>query len=224
MASETHEHHVAAEVHGRYLVDAGAGGAGAPRLVGFHGYGEDAAAHLAALRRIPGAGGWLCAAIEALHPFYTKRGEVVASWMTKRDRERAIEDNVRYVAAAVADLGARYGRGPLVFAGFSQGVAMAYRAAAGSGHASAGLIALAGDVPPDVAARPGLSLPPVLVGRGSEDAWYDQAKMDADLAVLAGLGVEVTTCVFPEGHVWGADFLVAAGAFLERVAASAVGP
>jgi hypothetical protein len=40
-------------VHGRYLYE----DRGADRLlVGFHGYGEDAAAHLEQLRQIPGIG------------------------------------------------------------------------------------------------------------------------------------------------------------------------
>src|SRR5262245_47905561 len=88
--------------------------------------------------------GWLLASIEALHRFYTKRGDVVATWMTKQDRELEIADNTAYVWSVV-DTVRRGGqrRRPLVFVGFSQGVAMAYRAAA-SGECN-GLIVLAGD-------------------------------------------------------------------------------
>ena len=56
---------------------------------------------------------------------------------------------------------------PLVFLGFSQGVAMAFRGAADEAPRCAGIIALGGDVPPDVRARE-TSLPPVLLGRGQQ--------------------------------------------------------
>ena len=80
MSEGVRERSIAATVHGTYLVQAPAeAGAGpAPLVVGFHGYGERAADHLAALRRIPGADRWLLCAIQALHPFYKKTGEVVA--------------------------------------------------------------------------------------------------------------------------------------------------
>jgi dienelactone hydrolase len=83
--------------------------------------------------------------------------------MTSQDRELAIADNVAYVRNVVAQFPAAR---RIVFAGFSQGVAMAYRAAAAI--PTTAVIALGGDVPPDVipVAR---SLPPVLVGRGVRD-------------------------------------------------------
>ena len=220
---DVEESWIAAITHGRYLVHRGDAGDGAPLLVGFHGYGENADRHLEKLRRIEGADGWLLCAIGALHPFYnTKTGEVIDSWMTSRGREQAIVDNVGYVARTVAEVRRRYRTSNrLVFAGFSQGVAMAYRATAASGHPCHGLISLAGDVPPDVAANgqglPRGGLPPVLVGRGTEDTWYSEEKMDADLAALEELGADVTTCVFEGGHDWTPDFYAAAGAFLRRV-------
>lgn len=218
--------HVAARVHGRYLVELAATEAADGLLVGFHGYGEDAAAHLAQLRRIPGVERWHRAGVQALHPFYTRAGEVVASWMTKQDRELAIEDNVRYVASVVEALTRELGEpARLVFAGFSQGVAMTWRAAAGNGRPCHGVIALAGDVPPEVRepAAGGTAGPlpaglPVLLGRGTEDSWYTEGKMEADLEVLAAHRADVETCVFEDGHVWAEEFLSAAGRFLERVA------
>ena len=215
---DVEESWIATITHGRYLVHRGDAGEGAPLLVGCHGYGENADRHMQKLREIEGAEGWLLCAVGALHPFYnTKTGEVIDSWMTSRGREQAIIDNVSYVSRVVAEMKRRYRPSSrLVFAGFSQGVAMAYRAAAGSGFHCDGLISLAGDVPPDVAAA-GAHLPPVLVGRGTEDAWYSESKMDADLAALAELGAEVETCVFEGGHDWTPDFYARAGAFLKRV-------
>jgi hypothetical protein len=54
-----------------------------PLLVGFHGYGENAVTHLDAVQRIPGVDRWLIAAVQALHPFYTRDQRVVANWMTR---------------------------------------------------------------------------------------------------------------------------------------------
>jgi hypothetical protein len=56
---------------------------------------------MTALHRIPDVSHWLLVAVQALHPFYTKSERVVASWMTREDRELAIADNLAYVAAVV---------------------------------------------------------------------------------------------------------------------------
>ena len=68
-------------------------------------------------------------------PLYnSKTGEVVASWMTKLDRVEAIADNTRYAGAVLEKVRAELGVAPpIVFVGFSQGTAMAYRAALGAG-------------------------------------------------------------------------------------------
>lgn len=200
-------------------------GEAAGLLVGFHGYAETAEDHLEQLGRIPGADAWHRVAVQALHPFYTRAGQVVAGWMTRLDRELAMEDNLRYVAAVVGRLAARFpGVHRLVFSGFSQGVAMAYRAAAGCGRPCHGLVALAGDVPPDVAGRPLPGFPPVLLGRGTGDEWYTEEKMTADLEVLGRHGIEVNSHVFEGGHVWEESFLAATGDFLGRLATGAATP
>jgi predicted esterase len=187
-----------------------------PLIVGFHGYAETAEEHLAALRSLPGIDGWHRCAVQALHPFYRgKTGEVVASWMTRFDRELAIADNVHYVAEAVARVrGELETREPLVYVGYSQGAAMAYRAAAGAGHRCQGLLALGGDVPPELAGADLSSLPRVLIGRGSDDPWYSEEKLRSDAALLEGKGVGVEVCRFPGGHEWSDAFYRAAGLFL----------
>jgi predicted esterase len=217
---ETTLHHIAALTHGRYLLRLPSG---TPRglIVGFHGYAETAEDHLAALLEIPGARDWVLCSVQGLHPFYRGRtGEVVAGWMTRLDRQLAIDDNVRYVASVTARLRREHPQGPLVFAGFSQGVAMAYRAAAGSGVPSQGLIALAADVPPDVAERDLSGFPQVLLGRGTDDEWYSEEKMSRDLAALERRGVPHESCVFAGGHEWHPEFLARAGDFLARLASS----
>ncbi len=154
MESEALLRTIEATVHGRYIVQVPQKTGPWPALFSFHGYGEDAAANLGAALRIPEAADWLVVAVQALHPFYTKNERIVASWMTRQDRELAIADNIAYVRSVVDAVAREFPVTSLiVFAGFSQGVAMAYRAAA---HVSSGgVIALAGDVPPDVATREG---------------------------------------------------------------------
>jgi predicted esterase len=141
--------------------------------------------------------------------------------MTSLDREQAIRDNVAYVHAVVTELRDTSAPDtPLVYAGFSQGVAMAYRAAFGAPHRCDGLIALAGDVPPGLQIMAADRCPPVLLGCGRDDSWYTQAKLRADLAFLEPRSITLDTVVFDGGHEWHADFYVAAGRFLERIRTS----
>lgn len=205
--------HVEARTHGRVLIRPPRVPPPWPLLVGFHGYAETAEAHLAAIERVAGVDEWLVAAVQALHPFYTRQQAVVANWMTSQDRELAIADNVDYIGRVVARLRNEHAvDGSLVFAGFSQGGAMAYRAAAR--FACSGLIILAADLPPDVAQQSNVKLPPTLIGRGTRDQWYTADKHAADLKTLAELGVPVDSCVFEGGHEWGGEFLEAVTRFL----------
>jgi predicted esterase len=193
-------------VHGRFLHQ----DRGAERLlVGFHGYAEVAETHLAELEQIPGIDRWSVVAVQALHPFYTRSGSIVASWMTSLDREAAIADNVAWVGRVLASL--QPAPRVLVFAGFSQGAAMAARAAAA--FPAAGLILLGGDLPPDV--DPG-TLPPTLLARGTKDEWYTDEKFKKDLSYLEGR-VAVTPLVFEGGHEWTEEFRGAAGEFLQAL-------
>lgn len=207
--------HVEARTHGRLLVRAPGGAGPWPLLVGFHGYAENASIHLSALSSIPGAEKWVIVAVQALHPFYTRDRRVVANWMTSEDRERAIADNLDYVARVLDAVRAEWAtRSPLVFAGFSQGGAMAYRAAAR--HDPAAVIVLAADVPPDVAASPA-RLPRVLVGRGTADAWYTEEKHASDVETLGRCAARTDHCVFDGGHEWAPPFRVAAGRLLDEL-------
>jgi predicted esterase len=196
-------------VHGRYLYE----DRGAERLlVGFHGYGEDAAVHLGELERIPGIERWSVVAVQALHPFYTRTQSIVASWMTGLDRELAIADNIAYVRRVLDALPRPR---TLVFAGFSQGAAMAARAAAYAGKPG-GLILLGGDIPPEVHADPAVRFPPVLLGRGTCDEWYSEEKFNKDLSYLEAT-TRVTPCVFDGGHEWTDAFRLAAGELLRSL-------
>lgn len=213
-------HTPATLVHGRYLlrppIDAGPVSG---LLVGFHGYGETAEDSLRELERIPGAERWLLVAIQGLSRFYTRQQTVVASWMTRQDRELAIEDNIRWVAGVVDEVRRRHpGTCRLVYAGFSQGVAMAYRAAVAGGWPADAVVALAGDVPPELAGRPPGALSRVLIGRGSAEQWYTEQQLATDLELLRQWGIEPEIVRFDGGHEWTDDFRRRAGELLDELA------
>lgn len=195
---------VPAMVHGRYLYEE----RGSRLLVGFHGYAELADGNMSELQKLDCD--WSLLSIQALHPFYTRNGSIVASWMTSLDREQAIADNLAYVRTAIE---AVRPSSSVVVSGFSQGAAMAARAAA---HLPcSGLVMLGGDVPPDVR-RDDVHLPPVLLGRGARDEWYTDEKFKSDLAWLEPR-TRVTRCVFAGGHEWSDAFREAATEFLAGI-------
>lgn len=214
MTTETRT--IEVRTHGRYLVRIPRTDAPWPLLVGFHGYRENAAIHLSMLEAIPGVDSWLLVAVQGLHRFYTRGGDVVASWMTKEDRDVAIADNVAYVRHVVGAVRTEFSTSPvLVFAGFSQGTAMAFRAAA---HIPATAVIAAGaDVPPDVAAGTPTALPPVLYGRGSRDDLYSAQLHADDVQALERSGTPVQSVTFDGGHELAPEFLAAAGHMIARL-------
>ena len=205
--------------HGRYLVDPPAD-VNAPdgTLIGFHGYAEGAEAQLARMQAIPGAERWLLVAIQGLHRFYQRRtNEVVASWMTRQDRDLAIADNLGYVSTVVDTVSEEWpGSGPLVFTGFSQGVAMTFRAATASPRTVEAVVSVGGDVPPELDAAALSRIARVLICRGARDEWYTTAKFDADIGRLRVAGVAVTPLTFDGGHEWSEPVVRAAATFLEQ--------
>ena len=210
------ERTIATGTHGRYLIEPPAAAGPAPVLVGFHGYGEGAEAQLERMRRIPGSDGWLLVSIQGLHRFYQRReNQVVASWMTRQDRDLAIADNLAYVAAAIDAVARDYPGAPrLVFSGFSQGVAMTFRAAAASLRAVDGVIAVGGDLPPELDASAVARVRQALVCHGTRDEWYTQAIFERDVVRLREAGVTVRPLEFDGGHEWSEQVVEAASLFL----------
>jgi predicted esterase len=210
---------VPTQTHGRFLVEIPAHSRAT--IIGFHGYQENAAIHLDILRRVANGRAVGLVSVQGLHRFYTRSNtDVIASWMTKEDRELAIADNVAYVAKVLDAVAEEFGlTRPLIYAGFSQGVAMAYRAAVLVQRPCDGVIALAADVPPDVAPL-AASLPRVLMGRGDQDKWYGAEMAAKDLATLKSAGVDVREFVFEDGHVWAPAFSARAGEFVDELLSS----
>jgi predicted esterase len=170
------------------------------------------------MRGIQPAHDWLLVAIQGLSRFYQRRTDhVIASWMTRQDRELAIDDNALYVLSVVDAVYREWRCAPLlVFSGFSQGVAMAFRAAARSDRAVRGVIAVGGDVPPEIDRDSLARIRSAALCRGIRDEWYTAEKFAADRARLDAAGVSVRPLEFDGGHEWSAEVNRAAAAFLNE--------
>jgi len=155
------------------------------------------------LQTIPGIDQWTVVSIQGLHQFYRRStNEVVANWMTRQNRELAIANNIIYVQNVVDTL---LQPATFVLTGFSQGVAMAFRAATRLGRTVNGVIACGGDVPPELEPNALARIPRVLLIRGIRDEWYTPEKQAADEERLRGAGVTVQTAIIDAGHEWTAD-------------------
>jgi len=212
------ELNVAVTTHGRVLFDEAQGGAPLNMLAGFHGYAQNADEMIALLRTIPANPSWTRVSIQGLHRFYRGRTQVtVASWMTRHDRELLVADNIAYVDAALAAVAAGRPIERLVMCGFSQGVAMAFRAGVLGARTANAVLALGGDVPPELFADPGIRFPRVLLARGTRDEWYSDDKLRADRAQLHARSCDVETLTFDGAHEWHTDFASAAAKALHTV-------
>jgi predicted esterase len=201
--------------HGRLLIDEPASAAPLKLLVGCHGYAQSADEMMEMLRSIPAGAAWTRLSVQALHRFYRGRSEVtVASWMTRQDRELLVGDNVAYLDAAIAQVAGVRAIDRLVFCGFSQGVPMALRAALLGARKADAVLALGGDVPPELLADAALTFPRVLLARGTRDEWYTQDKLRADESALRARRCRVETLTFDGAHEWHADFASRAAAVL----------
>jgi len=219
--SDVYERRIPVATHGRFLVARPQLASPRRLILGFHGYAENAAVQLARLQSLSRAPFFLLASVQGLHRFYRRQdNEVVASWMTREDRDLAIADNAAYVLGIITALEDEWGLipEPIVFAGFSQGVAMAFRAAchlaARTRRAAAG-VAIGGDVPSELDA-PALSrLRAVLLGRGERDDWYTEEKWSSDIERLQAAGVALDARGFDAGHEWTDECSAAADTLID---------
>jgi predicted esterase len=218
------ERTIQTSTHGRYLVVPPSSPGPSPVLVGFHGYAELAEAQLGRMQQIDGATKWLLVSIQGLNRFYQRRtNEVVAGWMTRQHRELAIQDNIRYVASVIDEVRREWQTTPLVvYSGFSQGVAMAFRAAALVPGAAKAVIAVGGDVPPELDSAALARAGRVLLCHGRSDPWYTAEIFDRDRQRLREVDVDVQAVDVDGGHEWSADVLQAASAFLLTLRSAAL--
>jgi predicted esterase len=210
---------IEARTHGRVLLREAKPSSGKRLLVGFHGYAQGAEDMMSELERVPENEEWTILSVQALHRFYSKGQErVVASWMTRQDRELAISDNVEYVNRAIAAVLAGAREVPIVFVGFSQGVAMAYRAAITGAHRARQVVAVGGDLPPDVRSAPLDRFPSILIAAGDADTFYTSAKLEADELALRSLGATFEVFRYAGGHEWTEDLRIRVRRVLEECA------
>jgi predicted esterase len=193
----------------------------APREVWFacHGYGQ-LASHFARHFEPLDDGTRLIVVPEALSRFYfgdprRRHGPdamVGATWMTREDREREIEDHVRYLDDLFAHVRGQRGRARarVTILGFSQGVATACRWLARGRARADRLVIWAGKLPADIfplpAASPLRSLAVTLVV-GTSDEYVTPAAVGEQEALLreAKLAYEVRR--FDGGHTMDAGVL-----------------
>lgn len=213
--------HAPAVVQGRYLVRPPREGVTKHHWIGFHGQAQTADVMLDAfMRSVPGDD-WLVVSVQALNLFYAARNQnVVASWMTRLDRELAIASNVAYVDRVVEQLEGEFGApATRVFAGFSQGVGMAYRAGVLGRHRCDAIVTVGGDVPPELLSLPPRPWPRVLAMAGLHDAHFLRETLARDFDALRARGVDASSLVFEGGHEWASEAEAAAVAFLLKISA-----
>ncbi|NTU59293.1 MAG: phospholipase [Chlorobiaceae bacterium] len=210
------EQHLEITISGRYLVESPAGEGPFPVFAGFHGYGQTAEDEMAILKQISGSERWICCSVEALHPFRNAKGELGACWMTRRDRELRIAENVRYVDVVLDRIINGYPvNGTIVLHGFSQGTGMACRSALLGKHDVAGVMLLGGDIPPEHQALDRMRK--VHIARGNRDSLYPLQSFDDDSTRLRDSGLPVEILPFQGVHGPNDDYLASAGRFLQAI-------
>lgn len=201
-------------MRGKYLLRLPAHTGPAPLLAGFHGYGQTAEDEFRLLCAIPGSESWFCCSIEALHSVCTTAGSTGASWMSSRDREHQIEENVHYVDGVIERIKALYEvNASLSFHGYSQGTGMASRAALLGRHKAESLMLLGGDIPPELSVSERMGR--VHLARGSRDRLYSRERHEQDAARLREGAVPFVVSEFMGGHRVNEAYLKVAGEFLE---------
>src|SRR5439155_19270829 len=101
------------------------------------------------------------------------------------------------VAGVMVAVGREWPGAPrIVLAGFSQGVAMMFRAAAAAAKPVDGVVAVGGDVPPELERAALARVRAALVCRSMRDEWYTSATFDNDVGRLGDAGSDVQPRLF----------------------------
>jgi predicted esterase len=193
--SNTREHRLSVPRSARCFSRGGE--AAAEAWVILHGYGQLASRLLRGFESIA-TPARLIVAPEGLSRFYLDAGagKVGASWMTKEDRAREIEDYLAYLDLVRATLVPRV---PLTILGFSQGVATAARWAVATSPSPVRLVCWGGLVPEEI---PAASLLPIQLTYvvGEREEWAPPPAVESQAASLRSAGVSVQVHRFDGGH------------------------
>ncbi len=174
-----------------------------PALVlAMHGYGQACRNFIKTFAPLS-AHNVLVVAPQGLHQFYWSNRRPGFSWMTSHQREQTIADNLAYLNRLYDALKTEHTFDPnrVFLLGFSQGVAMAFRAAS-TGHIPAcGVIACGGNIPPEVAENLDSITPyPSLVMHGRSDEVVPIAGSEMTVAALQQHNFPVDTHYFDGQH------------------------
>jgi predicted esterase len=175
-----------------------------------HGYGQLARDFLGGFEAIDD-GTRLFVAPEALSRFYDTGGSrgshsearVGASWMTREDREREIEDTLGWLGRAHAVIAGELNASvPLTVLGFSQGAAAASRWVARGSVRPARLICWGAGIAPELAldAESPLGRTACTVVVGTRDQFVPADRVEAERARLAAAGHPARFVSFEGGH------------------------
>lgn len=145
------QHNIAVEKTARYFTLNPAEGQAKHIWIILHGYAQHAGYFIRKFTPLD-RDDTLVVAPEGMHRFYQEgfSGRVVASWMTKDDREADINDNTNYLNQLVVKLSADHPKAKIRVLAFSQGGATACRWAVKSKVPIEQLVLWAASFPPDL--------------------------------------------------------------------------
>jgi predicted esterase len=137
---------------------------------------------------------------------------VGATWMTREDREREIEDHVRYLDTLYAQVRGERGRARarVTVLGFSQGVATVCRWLTRGTARADRLVLWGGKLPPDIfplAATSPLRAATVTMVVGANDEYLTPLVVAEQEALLRGEKLAYEVCRFEGGHTMDAGLL-----------------
>ncbi len=151
----------------------------------------------------------LIVAPEALSRYYegaitSKNAAVVASWMTRDQRDSEIRDYVRYLDDLHASLAARFGGTPppVTIIGFSQGGATSVRWVANGNVQPAHLVVWASSLPPEIdyVANAAIRAPKLTYVCGTKDVYITPKVLDQQLGMLRAANLPHAAVSFVGGH------------------------
>jgi predicted esterase len=94
---------------------------------------------------------------------------------------------------------------------------MTFRAATAAAPPVDGVIAVCGDVPPELDPVALARVPAALIAHGARDEWYTAQKFDADVRRLGDAGVRVRPVPFEGAHEWSDDVTRSVSVFLNEL-------
>jgi predicted esterase len=137
---------------------------------------------------------------------------VGATWMTREDREREIDDHVAYLDALYGHVRGRPGwsAAPVTVLGFSQGVATVCRWLARGAARAERLVLWGGRLPTDLFPLPidsPLRSTRLILVAGERDEWVTATVIAEQAAMLRDAGLSYELRRFPGGHTIDEDLL-----------------